>query len=84
MCLGEEDLRNPDVHMKGENEVGGRVLPTFRVLISRISQNPTALVEPAGSSQEPERVLWPCGSGKCWIRCCRGFFTVELRTRGGQ
>ena len=47
MCLGEEDLKNPDVQMKGENEVGGRVLPMFRVLVSRISQNPSALVEPA-------------------------------------
>ena len=64
MCLGEEDLRNPDVHMKGENEVGGRVLPTFRVLISRISQNPTALVEPAGSSQE----LLRTSSVAVWVR----------------
>lgn len=26
MCLGEEDLRNPDLHMKGENEVVGEGL----------------------------------------------------------
>ena len=64
MCLGEEDLKNPDVQMKGENEVGGRVLPTFRVLVSRISQNPSALVEPAGRSQE----LLRTSSVAVWVR----------------
>lgn len=35
VCLGEEDLRSPDLQTEGENEVG-QVLPMFRVLISRV------------------------------------------------
>lgn len=38
VCLGEEDLRSPDLEMEGENEVG-QVLPMFRVLISRVSES---------------------------------------------
>lgn len=42
----------------------GEVLPMFCVLISRISQNPSALVEPAGCSQELLRM----SSVAVWVR----------------